>query len=157
MAKKSREHGSTLIEVVVVAAVLALVSMAFLGTFSALSRFHRKDMFAIKGELLAEEGIEAIRLIKSDSWNTLASIPPGAERFLSLSPFSWSVTTTPEVVDGVFYRSIRVFGVSRDTNDDIVSSGGTTDPDTLRLRSSVSWKEHGATSTASYESYMTNI
>jgi len=67
------------------------------------------------------------------------------------------VTTTPEIVDGVFWRTVRVYEVMRDMNDDIVSSGGTIDPDTLLLRSDVSWDWRGATSTTGYSAYITNI
>ncbi|MEK7596656.1 MAG: type II secretion system protein [Patescibacteria group bacterium] len=154
---KHRESGSTLIEVVVVAAILSLVSLSFLGTFAALSSFHEKNQRAIKGLLLAEEGLEAVRLIKSGNWNDLAIIPPGSTRYLILSPLSWSITISPEIIDGIFYRSIRVFKVMRDINDDIVSSGGTIDLDTLRFESSVSWSVRNATATVSYEAYMTDI
>lgn len=151
------QKGSTLTEVVVVSAILAVVSLAFLGTFSLLSRFHEKDMLTIKGELLAEEGVEALRLIKSGGWNTLSGLPMGSTRYLNLTPSSWSITTTPEVIDGIFYRSFIPYAVSRNASDDIVTAGGTTDPNTLLVSVSVSWNWRGATSTANYQSYMTNI
>ncbi|HEY4500282.1 MAG TPA: hypothetical protein VJH25_00640 [Candidatus Paceibacterota bacterium] len=154
---QNRKYGSTLIEIVVVTAILSLVSLSFLGTFAALSSFHEKNMRAVKGSLLAEEGLEAVRLIKSGDWDSLATIPSGSVRYLTLSPASWSITTSPEIIDGIFYRSIRVFEVMRDWNDDIVLSGGTIDPNTLRLESSVSWSVRSATGTVSYEAYMTDI
>ncbi|MDO8579244.1 MAG: hypothetical protein Q7R72_00020 [bacterium] len=154
---KHGEFGSTLTEVVVVTAILSVVSLVFLGTFATLSRFHEKDMLAIKGELLAEEGMEAIRLIKSGGWNILSSLPVGSTRYLVLAPSSWSVTMTPEIIDGIFYRSFRVYAVSRDVSDDIVTSGGTVDPNTLRVDVSVGWNWRNATSTANYQSIMTNI
>lgn len=155
--RQNKKHGSTLIEIVVVTAILSLVSLSFLGTFAALSSFHEKNLRAIKGSLLAEEGLEAVRLIKSGNWNDLAVIPSGSIRYLAISPLSWSITTSPEIIDGIFYRSIRVFEVMRDINDDIVSSGGMIDPDTLRFESSVSWSVRNATGTVSYEAYMTDI
>lgn len=155
--QNKQERGSTLTEVVVVAAILSVVSLAFLGTFSLLSRFHEKDMLTIKGELLAEEGVEALRLIKSGSWNTLSSLPMGSARYLSLAPSSWNITTTPEIIDGVFYRSFIPYAVLHNSSDDIVASGGTVDPNTILFSVSVSWNWRGATSTANYQSYMTNI
>lgn len=155
--RQNKKHGSTLIEIVVVTAILSLVSLSFLGTFTALSSFHEKNLRAIKASLLAEEGLEAVRLIKSANWNDLTIIPSGSIRYLALSPLSWNITTEPEIVDGIFYRSIQVFEVMRDINDDIVSSGGVIDPDTLRFESFVSWRARNATSTVSYEAYMTDI
>jgi len=152
-----KTKGSTLLEVLVVTGVLASIALGVMGTLATLSRFHQKDMLAIKGQLLAEEGIEALRFIKSSNWSALSSIPSGENRYLELSESSWGVTTTPEIVDGVFWRTVRVYEVMRDMNDDIVSSGGTIDPDTLLLRSDVSWDWRGATSTTGYSAYITNI
>jgi len=157
MTINNSKKGSTLIEVVVVAAILAVVSLSFLGTFSLLSQFHQKDMLAIKGSLLAEEGIEAIRFINSGGWSNLSSISTGSIRYLVISPSSWSITQTPEIIDGVFFRSFKIYSVSRDASDDIVSTGGTVDPNTLLLDVSVSWNFRGSTTTANYKSYITNI
>lgn len=149
--------GSVIVEVVVASAILSVVSLAFLGTLATLSRFHQKDMLAIKGGLLAEEGLEAVRYIKGGNWNTISSLTPDTPYYLSLSTSSWGVTTTPEIVDGVFYRSFKVFTVQRNSSDDIVSSGGTVDPNTLLAESRVSWNTRNSTSTATYKTYVTNI
>lgn len=157
MIGRKISKGSTLLEVLVVAGILATIALSVFGTLSLLSRFHQKNMFAIKGQLLAEEGIEALRFIKAGGWSSLTSIPTNTARYLALSPSSWSVTATPEIVDGIFWRVIKVYSVSRDVSNDIVSSGGTVDPNTLLLESKVSWNWRGATSTASYQSYITNL
>lgn len=149
--------GSVMVEVVVVSAIISVVSLAFLGTLATLSRFHQKDMLSIKGGLLAEEGLEAVRYIKGGGWTALSSLPLNTSRYLALATSSWSATTTPEIVDGLFYRSFRLSAVYRDGSDDIVSSGGTLDPNTLFAESVVSWRWRNATSTTSYKTYVTNI
>jgi type II secretory pathway pseudopilin PulG len=157
MTKFKITRGSTLVEVLVVAGVLASIALAVFGTLALLSRFHEKNMSAIKAQLLAEEGIEALRFIKASGWSTLSGIPSGTARYLALSPSSWGVTTTPEIVDGEFWRVVKVYAVSRNVSGDIVSSGGTIDPNTLLLESNVSWVWRGATSTTGYQSYITNL
>ncbi|MBI5134378.1 MAG: hypothetical protein HZA81_03265 [Candidatus Taylorbacteria bacterium] len=152
-----RTKGSSLVEVVVAAAILGSVSLAFFGSFAALSRFHQKSMLSIKGSLLAEEGLEALRLMKDDGWTNLSAIPTATDRYLALGTSTWSASTTPEVVDGVFYRSFRLYPVSRDASDDIVTAGGTVDPDTLLAESAVSWSWRGSTTTVTYMTYVTNI
>lgn len=149
--------GSSLVEVVIGAGILSVVALAFLGTLSTLVGFHQKDMLSIKGTLLAEEGIEAVRFIKGSGWTNLSSIPAGQDRYLALGPSSWSVSQTPEVVDGVFFRSFRLSPVMRNASDDIVSAGGTVDSDTFLVDVSVAWNWRGATTTAIYKAYVTNI
>lgn len=154
---KIKTKGSTLLEVLVVTGVLASIVLSVLGTLSLLSRFHEKDMLKIKGQLLAEEGIESLRFIKASGWNSLSSLSSGQAQYLALDVSSWGVTTTPEIIDGLFWRVVKVYQVSRDVNDDIISIGGTIDANTLLLESEVSWSLRGATSTAMYQSYITNI
>jgi hypothetical protein len=76
---------------------------------------------------------------------------------LALATSSWSATTTPEVVDGLFYRQFKLSSVSRDSSDDIVVVGGTVDVNTFLVESSVAWNARGATSTITYKTYVTNI
>ena len=154
---KTKTKGSTLLEVLVVTGVLASIALAVLGTLSTLSRFHEKNMYKIKGQLLAEEGIESLRFVKASGWNNLSSLSSGQAQYLDLGISSWGVTTTPEIIDGLFWRIVKVHQVNRDSNDDIVSIGGTLDSNTLLLESIVSWSVRGATSTAMYQSYITNI
>jgi hypothetical protein len=154
---KNTESGSGLVEVVVASAIISLVAVSFLGSFALLSRFHQRDMLAIKAQLAAEEGLEAIRLIKSSSWSSLSSIPVNQDRHFALATSSWSATTTVELIDGLFYRSFRLGAVSRDSSDSIVASGGTVDPNTLLVEVSVSWPWRAATSTVTYKTYVTSL
>lgn len=150
-------RGSGLVEIVVAGAILSAVSLTFLGTLALLSRFHQKDMLTIKGQLLAEEGLEALRLMKGAGWGALSSLPTGTTRYLALGSSSWSATTTPEVVDGQFSRSFTLSPVYRGATDDIVSSGGTADPNTLLAEVTVSWLWRSATSSVTYRTYVTSI
>lgn len=156
MIMKSNARGNSLVEVVVAAALLSAVAVSFLGAFSFLSRSHQRDTLAVKGALLAEEGIEALRYIRGAGWSGLSSAL-GQTRYLSLGVSSWSFTNDPEVIDGQFYRSVSVSAVSRDAENDIVETGGAVDTNTLLLESTVSWGWRGATSTITYRSYVTNM
>ncbi|MDP1625417.1 MAG: hypothetical protein Q8L64_06720 [bacterium] len=152
-----KEKGSGLVEIVIAGAILSAISMAFLGTLSILSQFHQKDMMIIKGQLLAEEGLEAIRLMKGAGWNAISTIPTGQAMYLALGESTWNATTSPDVVDGQFHRSFTLSQVSRDATGDIVSSGGSVDPGTLLAEVTVSWLWRNATSTVSYQTYVTSL
>lgn len=151
------QKGSGLIEIVIAGAILSAVSLSFFGTLALLSRFHQKDMLTIKGQLLAEEGLEVIRLVKGAGWNTLSSIPMNESRYFALASSSWAITTTPEIIDGVFARSFQLLPVGRNVSDDIVSSGGTIDSNTLLAQVTVSWFWKDATTSVMYSTYVTNF
>ncbi len=157
MKTKISNKGGTLIEIVIVSAILSTVSLAFLGTFATVSRFHEKNMRIIKAELIAEEGMEALRLIKSGGFTALSSLTPGQRYYFALATSSWGVTTTPEVIDDMFYRSFRTGVVRRNGSSDIDPTGITIDPGTIELEVDVDWVWRNATNTASYRAYMTNI
>jgi hypothetical protein len=133
-----------------------LILTAIASAFSAYESAQSRQAPAVKGALLAEEGIEALKFIRNTGWNNFSSIPSGATRYLYFSGSAWSVTTTPEVIDGVFYRSFSPKSVSRDSSSNIVLSGGTNDPNTLFMTVTVSWSSHNATSTQSYSDYFFN-
>lgn len=153
---RTSNRGSILVEIIVGAAILSVVSLTFLGTFAFLSRLHQRDMLIIKGDLLAEEGLEAVRYIRSTGWFELSSLV-GATRYIELGTSSWGITTTPEIIDGVFSRTLKIYSVERDISQDIVSSGGIVDPDTLLAEVTVSWEWRGTTSSVTYKTYVTNI
>jgi Tfp pilus assembly protein PilV len=153
--KFKKNSGSSLIEVLVVATILSVVSLTFLGSFAIISRFHEKNMYIIKSQLLAEEGMEALRLIKSNNWNIFTM--GVKDQYLSVASSTWMTTTTPEIIDGIFYRRFFASTVGRDANGDIVQNGGSADPNIYKVYVQVDWKWRDATTSARYYSYMTNL
>ena len=79
----------------------------------------------------------------------------GVDYYLAFTGTSWQATLTPTYV-GMFDRRIRLAEVYRDAEDDIAASG-TLDPNTRLVSSTVSWLEHGATSTKVVSTYITNM
>lgn len=145
-----------MVEVLVGAALAGTLLIAVISAFATYENVQSRQVFSIKGQLLAEEGLEVLRLIRNTGWNNLANIPAGSTRYIYFSGSSWSVTTTPDIIDGVFYRSFSTASTSRDENSNIVSSEGVNDPNTLLAIFSVSWSVHNATSSVSYSDYLMN-
>lgn len=163
MIKKISQTGSTLMEVVVVTAILSTVSLAFLGTFATVSKFHEKNMRVIKAGLLAEEGIEAIRILKSQDFNALSTLAQAGAtpHYLAVSTSTWSITSTPEVIDGIYYRYFTLTPAKRTPTYDIVYGAGTAsdtvDLNTLFIDVYVEWQWRNATNTNIYKAFITNI
>ena len=71
------------------------------------------------------------------------------------SPLKWSLAAGSEDLNG-FTRQVVVNNVSRDGQFNIVSSGGTPDPDTKKITSTVSWSYKGQAYSAILSVYLTH-
>lgn len=100
----------------------------------------------------AMQGLEAVRSIAEQDFDNLLSGTRGIDDAAGIYTFSESLNTS-----GKFTRAITVAPVQRDSNGQIVSGGGTEDPDTKAITSAVHWKVKGNRSnTVSFLTYLTN-
>lgn len=158
--KISRNKGFTLVEVVI---GVSIISMMLVGVSQAYFLYLRNTYLLterIQGAFLAEEGIEALKAIRDFSWSqSFATYSTTTDYYLfwNLAGTLWQATTVPQVIDGTFYRTFRMSWVSRGADDDIISSGGTNDPNTRLLKVTVSWPSQKGTTTAELSTYITNL
>lgn len=146
-----------MVEVVIAAAIILVAVVTLLGVHNLYLKVALSSGNAAKAAYLAEEGIEAVRYLRDSSWSAnIASLSLGVPYGVVFSGGNWATTTTNIYVEN-FQRTLVFSSVSRDSSGDIVSSGGTLDPDTLLLVSSVSWPSSGATTTQSISTYLTNL
>lgn len=151
-------NGASLVEVLVAAAIVVLVVLSLV---SAFLLHLREGLFVaerVQATLLAEEGIEAIKLLRDSGWSD--NIAPlslgGAYHLVSVSGV-WEATTTPYVILGRFSRTATMYPVLRDGNGDITDSGGVLDVGTRKVTVTVSWPSGGGTSTRAISTYLTNL
>lgn len=155
---KNSNGGLTLVEVLIATSVI----LAFLLVLFGVHNTYLKAVFSngeiIKATELGEEGLEVIRFLRDSSWDTnIAPLAVDTDYFLVLNNGVWQATGTYTLIDGLFERKVRLGAVYRDANGNIVPSGGTLDPDSLLVNSSVSWQYRGATTTKSVSTYVVNI
>ena len=154
--RRSYDQGLTLVEVMIASAIILSAVMAMLGVYTLYLRVALSNGNAVKAAYLAEEGLEAVRFLRDDSWSArIVPLSNGTAYGIALSGGLWQATTTSWV--GNFERTFTLSAVSRDTNSDIVSSGGTLDPNIRLVTASVSWTQAGATTTKSISTYLTNL
>lgn len=150
--------GYLLLEVVVSLAVVVLILGTFTLATSQVIRFSKDTSNQVQASFLLEEGIEAMRFVRDSGWDDNID-PLAAETtyYLYFDGSSWRVTTTPESVFQRFDRYVYLDEVYRDSNDDIVASGGALDPDTKEVNVVVSWLDaSGITHSVAAASYLTN-
>lgn len=152
------EQGQSVVEIMVVVGLLGVLSSS-LYTLIALSQTTFSDQARASQALaLAQAGLEATRSVRDQSWaDNIASLTNSTTYYATTSGGQWQLTTTdPGPIDGVFTRTIVLAAVGRDASDNITSSG-TTDPNTRRAVSTVSWTERNKSRTVTLEMYLTNF
>ncbi len=127
--------GQTLIELILVFALSAIVLPAlFVGLFTSRegAASQKQRLAAIA---LLKEGEEATRVVRETGWNTFAV---NGTYHPTQAGGNWALVAGSESVNG-FTRTIQIADVYRDSAGAVVTSGGTVDPSTKKVTTTVSW------------------
>jgi hypothetical protein len=153
---QKKNAGLTIVEVVIASAIILAATLALIGVHGFYLKSALSNTDTVKAVHLAEEGIEGMRYLRDDSWQrNIESLSPDTPYGLELIGGVWQAV--PNVwIDGMS-RSVTISSVFRDSSSDIVSGGGTLDPNTVLVTSSVSWSSSGATTTKTIATYLTNL
>lgn len=157
LTNKSRIKGFGLIEIIVGSAILT-ISLAAVSTYFQKSlQFNQDNKKIVQASFLLEEGLEVVKFFRDTSWLNISGLTAGTSYYLNFNGTKWATSTSNVFVENLFERKLVINNVSRDANDDIVSSGGTNDTDTKKATISVSWRGRNSTTTKSISTYITNI
>jgi len=152
------QRGFSLVEVVIGTALIALALVGLAGAFSFYLKVGLKNTDALKGAFLAEEGVEAVTLLRDASWSNLSLLATGTPYYLSWNGSAWVATTTPALIDGIFTRTITLGDLYRRTSDkDIVA---TSSPDAKTLDTDIKQVTVRVTAAGvdtSLQTYLANI
>ncbi|MBI2643912.1 MAG: hypothetical protein HYW95_00095 [Candidatus Wildermuthbacteria bacterium] len=155
-------------EVIIATALVSVVAVSILGLAAFALDQNAYAREATQAVFLAQEALEGVRNFRDGiAWNAndpaneydgLGVVSTGVPYHTKKSngaPPQWQLIQGQEVV-GNFTRSIQFDNVQRDGNDNIVSSGGTTDVNTKKATVTVSWQRKGAIRQIILASYFTN-
>lgn len=154
--KQSQQFGFGLLEIIVAISLIA-ISLFSLGIAGRIA--HRAADEASReaqAYVLLEEGFEATRIIRDQSWSSVSSLNVSTTYYLFFESNMWQTTTAPQQIDGIFTRSFVLQNIYRDASDAIAPSG-ILDPDARKLEMTVSWQEPGETRSIEGKSYLMNI
>lgn len=145
------KKGISIVEILVVVAILGVTLTSLLGLINFSLKSSRITKQTIQANFLAQEIIEATRTIRDQGWANLTNGSHGINNVTGI----WEFDGTENIING-FSRSILIESGRRDANDDIVESGGVSDPDTKKATVTVSWQEEGRTHEVKIITYLTN-
>jgi Tfp pilus assembly protein PilV len=154
---KNTHRGFGLIEIVIGAAILSTSLLGISFYFQEALNVSERTGNIVRAAFLMEEGIEITRFFRDNGWANISGLAAGTPYYLTWNGTTWATTTTNTFIDGLYERKVVATDVYRDSNDDIVSSGGTLDSGTREITVSVAWQEKGATTTKTVSTYLANF
>lgn len=155
--KTRNNKGFGLVEVLVAGAVLATSLLGISAYYQQSLRVSQTSLHTTQAAFLLDEGIEVVRILRDVHWNNISGLTAGTPYYLEWNGTTWATTTTVSLIEGLFDRTIVVADINRDLNDDIVTSGGTTDTGIRKATVTVSWDERGSTITKTASMYISNL
>lgn len=155
---ENKQKGIGLLEVIIAIAIIVGAVLASYLFFGVAIKLARQSLETVQASLLLEEGFEAVRVMRDDNWDSnISSLALDTTYYLHFDSNTWVSTTTPQVIDDKYTRTFTLSSVSRDSNDDVVTSGGTVDSDTKEVSFEITWQTaSGSDKTVSAQSYITN-
>lgn len=148
--------GFSLVEVLVAATILLVVVLSITRVFSGYVVSSRGSIDSLKAAYLAEEGIEAVKIMRDTGWASSTAYLAGTYR-IAWNGSTWATTTSTMLIDNLFDRTILIEPVYRDSVTKDIETSGTVDPGTKKVTVSVSWNSGAGTTTKALTTYITNL
>ncbi len=159
--KNNFKSGSGMVEILVAIFVFSIVLGSLITASNQYLIGAGDNLKSAKAAYIAEEGIEAVKIIRDTNWSTITALSNNINYYLYFDTSSstnntWKATTTASLIDSSFTRTFQLEAVYRDSNGRIQSSG-TLDTNTKKVTVTVSWSLRSSTTTNSLSTYITNI
>ena len=167
---KSSKHGFTLVEIIVGLAIFVSLVASVYGSVLLSNKAVAKASAKIQAAFLLEEGVEAVRYLRNQSWSTKipAAGDPQCLNFDGINKFVFSSDITScDLYDGKFRRTVQFTDVCRATKatgSDIdltitppSCTGGDLDQKTKKVTVTVSWGQAPEAYSESINFYITNL
>lgn len=152
------KNGFTIIEIIVVIAVIIAAFTAILGFFAFEAKIAERGRMKLEAVYLAEEAIEAVHNFRDNTtWaptTGVGSLTTGIDYHLATSSTGWEIISGNETING-FTRAIVFSEVYRDANKNI-SGSGTIDLNTRKVAVTVSWIDRQGSAEENLVTYITN-
>jgi hypothetical protein len=141
------QSGQSVIELILASAIFVIFAS---GSVMAVIQGYNSNRLSLEltvANQFASEGIEAVRSIKNQSYANLTSVNSSSRAVVRNVSNVWAFgadNSSDSFDSGKYTRTVKVESVNRDGSGNIVSSGGTLDPDTRKITSTVSWNFNSA-------------
>ncbi len=144
-------QGQSLIELLIAIGLSAVLLPALIVGLVATRSGKPQERQRLQATAVLTQTQEELRSIREKDWTTFAV---NGTFHTTLSGSSWSLATGAATLTNGLTQSIKISDVYRDTTGKIVSSGGTIDPSTKYVVTTISWSQPYSSSVTA-ETYLT--
>ncbi len=156
--KNKKNKGFMMVETVVATAIIVASMLAIMSVATKTITFSRQSFHATQATFLLEEGAEAVRMNRDNSWtNNIANLTVGTNYCFYFNNTTWILQTSGCTTTGIFTRTVTVANVNRNATTGDIATSGTLDAGTKLITVTVSWKEGGNTIIKTLPFYISNI
>lgn len=161
--------GFTLIEVLIACSIISISIFTLMQTSEKSIQLSGYALDKVQASLLLEEGVEAVKSIRDNSFADIESLSLDTPYYLffNTSTNVWKLDNSTATslsgyipvypVDGTFIRTVTISAVERNSDDDIVDSGGTLDTKTKKVTVSVTWDSYDGVVSKDISFYLSDI
>ncbi|OGZ06258.1 MAG: hypothetical protein A2845_00430 [Candidatus Lloydbacteria bacterium RIFCSPHIGHO2_01_FULL_49_22] len=157
--RRGPTSGFSIVEIILGIGMLTTALVAVSAYYIRLLTVSELTTEHIQSGFLLEEGVEVMKLLRDESWSTtIAPLSTTTTYYLSWNGTKWTATTTKQVIENIFTRSLEISDVNRDNVTYNIDPTGTYDPGTKKVTVSIGWQRRGgnvATDTA--QTYIMNL
>lgn len=160
--KNKTKNGVSLVEIIIASSIISVTVLVLVSVYSSVARYSISNIKTLKATQLVEEGIEVLKYLRDSGYaNNIETLSNSTSYYLywdqTISAGEWTATTSNILLEDRYEVKFVLSPVYRNGDYNVVSSGGTVDADSRKATVSVSYRESGATTTKSAESYIFNI
>ena len=147
-----------MVEIVIASSIISLVLVVIVNVYGLVERHALSNIKVLKGTELVEEGVEVMRFLRDSGWTAnIASLQIcSTYRLCCEEGVPWSIGVSAPLIENKYDRTITLANVYRDSNFNVVSTGGTLDAGSRKVAVSVFWSEGSGTTTRTAEAYLFN-
>jgi type II secretory pathway pseudopilin PulG len=149
--------GFMMVEILVATAILVIFVLVATAVAEKSIRVARRALYSTQSSFLLEEGAEAVRILRDNSWDiNIATLSSGVDYYPLFSGGTWTLSASPQTV-GVFARKVALTDTFRHPTTGVIAESGNPDPGTKLITVSVSWLDGGVTVSKSLPFYIMDI
>ena len=151
-----KNKGFMMVEVIVAISIMVISILAAMSVTQKTIYASRQALHVSEASFLLEEGAEATRILRDNSWSNISGLTVGTNYYPTFSGGAWTLPATPSTI-GIFTRKVSIANVNRDAKTADISSSGVNDIGTKLVTVTVSWNEGGTILTKTLSFYIMDI